>query len=156
MKLYTDKMSKDAASDILGWRYDEPYDFYNNELSPEAGNEMLEGLYFSVFDIDKRLIGFFCLGIAAQVPNDIYTYSQAYMDTGIGMRPEYTGQGNGTSFLTFVLSYIDNNFEILPKRLTVAKFNQRAICLYKNSDSARKLNLVKGRRSLSPWLRAMH
>lgn len=144
MKLYIDKMSIDVASDILGWTYDEPYDFYNNELNPEAVSEMLKGSYFSVLDIDKRLIGFFCLGSAAQVPNDLYIYSQDYIDIGIGMRPEYTGQGNGTSFLTVVLSYINNTFENLPKRLTVAKFNQRAIRLYEKFGFSQEIEFSKG------------
>ena len=144
MKLYIDKMSIDLAIDILGWTYDEPYDFYNNELSPEAVNEMLEDSYFAVFDIDKWLVGFFCLGSTAQVPNDLYTYSQHYIDIGIGMRPEYTGQGNGTSFLTVVLSYINNTYGNLPKRLTVAKFNYRAIHLYEKFGFSQEVEFIKG------------
>ncbi|MNC13978.1 hypothetical protein D3C75_617410 [compost metagenome] len=142
--MYIDRINALIASDILSWKYDEPYDFYNNEFSPEAVNEMLKDSYLGVFDTEKRLVGFFCLGSAAQVPNDKYTYSKQYIDIGIGMRPEYTGQGNGFSFLAFVLSYINKTYGNTPKRLTVAKFNLRAIRLYEKFSFHRESEFVKG------------
>jgi ribosomal-protein-alanine N-acetyltransferase len=144
MKLYIDKMSADAASDILGWTYDEPYDLYNNEPTPETVNEMLADSYFAVFDTGKGLVGFFCVGSTAQVPNDFYPYSQNFIDIGIGMRPELTGQGYGASFFTVVLSYINKTFGNLPKRLTVAKFNHRAIRLYEKFGFSQEVEFNKG------------
>lgn len=44
------------------------------------------------------MIGFFCVGSPAQVPNDKYTYSQDFIDVGLGMKPELTGQGMGLYF----------------------------------------------------------
>ena len=147
MKLY--KMSADVASDILGWTYDELYDFYNNELTPEAVSEMLTDSYFAVLDTGKGLVGFFCVGKSAQVPNDLYTYSQGFIDIGIGMRPELTGQGFGTSFFTVILSHINKTFENLPKRLTVAKFNHRAIRLYEKFGFSQEVEFIKGPLNLS-------
>ncbi|WP_340008958.1 GNAT family N-acetyltransferase [Paenibacillus sp. FSL K6-0276] len=144
MELHIDKTSTDAATDILNWRYDPPYDFYNNEQSSEAISEMLAESYFSVFDENKELVGFFCAGSSAQVPNESYTYSQRFIDIGIGMRPEFTGQGNGTLFFTAVLSQIDTMFEKRSKRLTVAKFNDRAIRLYEKLGFSREAEFVKG------------
>lgn len=144
MKLYMEKLNADAARDILSWRYEQPYDFYNNEQTPEAISEMLAESYFSVFDDHKELVGFFCVGSSAQVPNEIYTYSQGFIDIGLGMRPEFTGQGNGTLFFTAVLSQIDKMFEISSKRLTVAKFNDRAIRLYEKKGFCREAEFVKG------------
>lgn len=46
MELYVEKLNADAAKDILSWQYDPPYDFYNNELTPEAISEMLEEAFF--------------------------------------------------------------------------------------------------------------
>ncbi|WP_405173962.1 GNAT family N-acetyltransferase [Paenibacillus sp. FSL H8-0260] len=144
MELYVEKLNADAAKDILSWQYDPPYDFYNNELTPEAISEMLEEAFFSVLDADKQLIGFFCVGSPAQVPNDKYTYSQDFIDVGLGMKPELTGQGNGTLFFTTVLNYINERCEEKPKRLTVAKFNDRAIRLYEKLGFSREAEIVKG------------
>lgn len=55
MKLYMEKLNADDATDILSWRYEQPYDFYNNEQTPEAISEMLAESYFSVFDDSKEL-----------------------------------------------------------------------------------------------------
>ncbi|WP_339315349.1 GNAT family N-acetyltransferase [Paenibacillus sp. FSL R10-2734] len=144
MELFIDKMSESAAKDILSWRYDPPYDFYNNEQTPEAISEMLAESYFSVFDDNKKLVGFFCVGSSGQVPNEFYTYSQGLIDIGLGMRPEFTGQGKGTLFFTAVLSQIDKMFGKSSKRLTVAKFNDRAIRLYERSGFSREAEFVKG------------
>jgi [ribosomal protein S18]-alanine N-acetyltransferase len=144
MELHMDKVSTDVAIDILSWRHDQPYDFYNNEQTPEAISEMLAESYFSVFDDHKEVVGFFCAGSSAQVPNEIYTYSQGFIDIGLGMRPEFTGQGNGTLFFTAVLSQIDKMLGISSKRLTVAKFNDRAIRLYEKMGFSREAEFIKG------------
>ncbi|OZQ61046.1 hypothetical protein CA600_26320 [Paenibacillus sp. VTT E-133280] len=144
MKLYMEKLNADAARDILSWRYEQPYDFYNNEQTPEAISEMLADSYFSVFDDNKELVGFFCTGSSAQVPNESYTYSQGFIDIGLGMRPEFTGQGNGTLLFTAVLSQIDSMVGKSSKRLTVAKFNDRAIRLYEKKGFNREAEFAKG------------
>lgn len=46
------------------------------------------------------------------------------------MKPESTGQGRGKEFLSFVLSSIAEIHNRQSFRLTVAKFNERAIRLY--------------------------
>lgn len=138
------KMSEVEATEILGWTYRAPYDFYNNTYSPEAVKEMIEGSYYTVFAADKGIIGFFCTGSAAQVPNDSYSYSDDYMDIGIGMKPEYTGQGNGRSFLAAVFSELQISYENQPKRLTVAKFNRRAQSLYEKFGFRMKHEFSKG------------
>ncbi|MNO89482.1 hypothetical protein D3C76_809660 [compost metagenome] len=144
MELYMEKMSTDAAIDILSWRYDQPYDFYNNEYTPEAISEMLAETFFSVLDDAEELIGFFCVGSSAQVPNELYTYSQGFIDIGLGMRPELTGQGNGTLFFTAVLNEMDKMFGNSSQRLTVAKFNERALRLYEKLGFRREAEFVKG------------
>ncbi|SFT09826.1 GNAT family N-acetyltransferase [Paenibacillus sp. BC26] len=144
MLLYIGEINADVARDILDWKYGPPYDFYNNELSSESLDEFLSGSYFAVCDRNQGLIGFFCVGISAQVPNDSYTYSPAFTDLGIGMRPDYTGQGKGTSFLSFVLSSMEKSYGSLPKRLTVATFNKRAIHLYEKFGFCRESEFIKG------------
>lgn len=53
------------------------------------------------------------------------------------MNPKMVGKGNGFELCSFILRYIEKNYIGSPIRLTVAKFNQRAIHLYE------KLGFVK-------------
>jgi ribosomal-protein-alanine N-acetyltransferase len=144
MRLYTEKMNEHVSRDVLSWKYDEPYDFYNNELTPEAVSEMLDDSYFAVCDLEKGIVGFFCIGNSAQVPNNLYNYSKNFTDIGLGIKPELTGKGYGASFFPVVLSYIIETFGNVPIRLTVAKFNQRAIRLYKKFGSRQEAEFIKG------------
>ncbi|MBK3494698.1 GNAT family N-acetyltransferase [Viridibacillus sp. YIM B01967] len=124
-------MSIDLAKEILSWRYEAPYDFYNNDLDTDTLRELLENPYYSVIDNSGELVGFFCIGQSAQVPSGskFGTYSEEMIDIGIGMKPGLTGKGYGSTFFSFVLNHIQDE-NCIPIRLTVAKFNQRAIHLY--------------------------
>ena len=132
MKLYSRQMTKEFAVDILSWRYDPPYDLYNNMATNDAIQELLTEGYRAVVDGKGQLIGFYCSGQAAQVPpgRKAGAYTESAVDVGIGMQPKLTGQGNGYLFFSFVLNdlagfYPNSNF-----RLTVANFNKRAIKVY--------------------------
>lgn len=132
-------MNEESAKDILSWKYVKPYDFYNNEITDENMKEILNGTYYAVINDNKQIIGFFCIGENAQVPagERIGAYSVDSIDIGLGMNPTLVGKGNGFTFCSFILSYIEENYNGIPIRLTVAKFNQRAIRLYE------KLGFVK-------------
>lgn len=119
------KMTRANAHTIQSWTYEPPYDFYNQTPSEEGLEELMA--YKAVHD-QEELIGFFCLGQFAQVPNTTYTYSTTYTDIGCGMRPDLTGQGKGREFLECVMYEAERIGK--PLRLTVATFNGRAIHLY--------------------------
>ncbi|QHT63114.1 GNAT family N-acetyltransferase [Paenibacillus lycopersici] len=146
MNLRANRMSAEEASEIAGWTYEAPYEFYNNEPSPAMIRELMSEPYFTVYDAAAGPVpvGFFCSGNAAQVPNDAYPYSADYVDIGIDMRPDLTGKGNGGPFLAFVLEQIGQSFGERPFRLTVARFNQRAIRLYERFGFSRRHEFVKG------------
>lgn len=126
------RMDKQTALKILGWKYEEPYDFYNNEVSEEALGELLDGSYQAVFE-DGELFGFLCAGKSAQVPSGVPAgvYPEGFMDIGIGMHPEGTGQGQGRRFFGYAVSIVQDCYPDFALRLTVAAFNKRAIHLYK-------------------------
>ncbi|WP_254438537.1 GNAT family N-acetyltransferase [Paenibacillus sp. DCT19] len=124
------EMTVGFAEEILHWKYEQPYDFYDNELSLEALDELLNSSYYVLLDIHDELIGFMCMGSSAQVPNETYVYGENYIDLGIGMNPELTGKGQGASFFSSVLNFIVDRFDHSSYRLTVAAFNQTAIHLY--------------------------
>ncbi|WP_053362395.1 GNAT family N-acetyltransferase [Bacillus sp. FJAT-27251] len=146
MPLIIGNMSKEFAEEILNWQYDAPYDFYNNKLTADGLKEMLENQYYAVLDQNDKLFGFFCIGDAAKVPIGIQLggYSEEFIDIGIGMKPELTGQGYGNTFFSFILGHIQDNFNDGPIRLTVAKFNQRAIHLYEKFGFVKKMEFKKG------------
>ena len=132
MKLSIEQMNEELANEILNWKYDKPYDFYNNEVTDEALQELLDGTYYALVDELKELIGFFCIGNSAQVPigNRFGVYVDEYVDMGLGMNPNLVGKGNGFKFCSYIMNFIKENYQDTPIRLTVAKFNRRAIHLY--------------------------
>ena len=131
MRFFIKEMNENYAVDIVSWKYDAPYDFYDNELSDESIKEILENPYYSIVNDKDELVGFFCTGATAQVPkgHDYGAYLDKCIDVGIGMKPELTGKGFGAEFFTFILNHIQEKNH-LPLRLTVAKFNTRATHLY--------------------------
>jgi [ribosomal protein S18]-alanine N-acetyltransferase len=135
MKLETMDMTEEIAKQILQWKYDAPYDLYNNQLTNEGIRELLECGYMAIADDNKRLVGFYCTGNAAQVPAGhlIEAYREEMIDIGLGMKPDLTGRGLGSMLLSYILKRVEESFgTTLPIRLTVATFNTRAIRLYEN------------------------
>ncbi|KGR84350.1 GNAT family N-acetyltransferase [Lysinibacillus odysseyi] len=139
MKLRVAQMDEMKAAEILGWRYEAPYDFYNNEYTAEGRAELLSGSYRALEDENDKLVGFFCTGAPAQVPigKKHGMYKEDAIDMGLGLHPALTGKGEGLSFCTFIVEQIEKLHPRLPIRLTVAAFNKRAIHLYE------KLGFVK-------------
>jgi [ribosomal protein S18]-alanine N-acetyltransferase len=146
MELIVRNMTQGYARQVLTWKYEAPYDFYNNEESSESLNELLENPYYAVLNTDEALVGFFCVGSAAQVPfgSTVGAYSEALTDIGIGMNPSLTGQGYGAPFFSFILSTIKETYKVDSIRLTVAKFNQRAIHLYMKLGFEKKMEFTRG------------
>lgn len=130
-QLLVKEMNQKFAEEIINWTYEPPYDFYNNELSEESLQELLNNEYRAVVDSENNLVGFYCVGNSAQVPmgRQFGAYSKQYPDIGLGMKPNLTGKGKGSQFFSFILDEIQKEHS-LPIRLTVAKFNERAIRLY--------------------------
>lgn len=144
MKLTTIKMDEGFASQILNWRYDPPYDFYNNEHDAEATKELLAGNYSVVVNDYAKLIGFYCAGSSAQVPAGakVGAYTEDIIDVGLGIAPTLTGNGNGFIFFSFVLDSLYKTYGNVPVRLTVTKFNQRAIHLYKKFGFVKEMEFT--------------
>ena len=130
MKYFVQEMTNAYARKVLSWRYEPPYDLYNQEEYAEGLTELMNGSYLIITDSFHQLIGFYCTGISAQVPkgHEFSVYDEPYLDFGLGLRPDLTGLGNGQDFFGFILQHIYGN----NLRLTVASFNERAIRLYKN------------------------
>lgn len=147
MKLVLVDMDDALALEILNWRYDPPYDFYNNEQDAETIKELLEDNYFAVMKDDCELIGFYCAGSSAQVPAGVQVgaYLEDDIDVGVGMAPALTGKGNGVTFFSFVLESLYKTYGNVPVRLTVATFNNRAIRLYENFGFVKEIEFATDR-----------
>ncbi|TKC19011.1 GNAT family N-acetyltransferase [Robertmurraya kyonggiensis] len=146
MILEIKSMNEEFAIEILDWKYEPPYDFYNNESDPQSLKELMENSYYVVVDNNKKIVGYFCIGDSAKVPIGVQfgAYNEELIDIGIGMNPSLTGKGYGATFFSFILSFIEENFLRVPFRLTVAKFNQRAIHLYEKFGFEKEMEFDRG------------
>lgn len=112
------------ALDLPTWRYPPPYDCY--DLSEADPNDLLRPeLDFHAVELDGRLIGFRSFGPDGRVPG--WSYDDAALDTGGGLRPELTGQGLGGPVIAAGLAYGERRRRPRAWRMTIATFNLRAL-----------------------------
>lgn len=144
MQLKVENMTEKYAIEVLCWKYEKPYDYYNNVLTSGAILELVSYRYYVVLDGDRKIIGYFCIGKPARVPNENFNkaYIEDCVDIGIGMKPELTGKGFGTIFFQKVLEFVEEMYE-KDIRLTVATFNKRAIRLYEKFHFKKKSHFEK-------------
>jgi L-amino acid N-acyltransferase YncA len=124
------------AEKIVTWKYENEYAMYSFSKSNEDIQELMNGEYFSVLDELERVVGFICCGESARVPGgtSIGLYQEeGYLDIGLGLDPDLTGQKIGSVFLKQSLAFLQNQFKSSQFRLVVASFNERAIKVYERS-----------------------
>lgn len=118
-------MTSDFAIDIVSWRYQPPYDYYDMVGgTPEFLTDPANG-YFALVNDTGELIGFRSFGPDGRVPGG--SYDSAALDTGGGLRPDLTGQGLGRRAIGVGLEFGRQRFAPSAFRITVAAFNQRAL-----------------------------
>jgi [ribosomal protein S18]-alanine N-acetyltransferase len=126
-------MDADSAGKIVGWRYPGSYSLYDLADEEDIRDEMLNGTYYSAADETGEIVGFFCFGASAQVPEGkrqgLYE-DGGLLDIGLGMKPGLCGRGRGLAFLQSGMAWAGQQFQPGGFRLTVAAFNQRAIAVY--------------------------
>ncbi|UTF53932.1 GNAT family N-acetyltransferase [Natronosalvus rutilus] len=114
-----------AAEKIAEWRYEPPYDFYNLDADPEDYAAFMDPsnweTKFAVEDGDGTLVGFFDL-----------TPRNQFVEVGLGMHPDLTGQGLGRTFVEAGLRHARDDLEADVFELAVATFNDRAISVYED------------------------
>ena len=82
--------------------------------------------YFSVFNEDSKLIGYFGL---RKIRKRLFRDSEL----GIVFDPNYVNNGYGTETITSLLDYYFNHMNMKTLYLDVAKFNKRALQCYKKA-----------------------
>jgi ribosomal-protein-alanine N-acetyltransferase len=114
------------AAVVADWHYEPPYDYYDFRKDPEDLAELFdadvrEGDYHSVYR-DGELVGFFSF----KVHDDV-------VEIGLGLRPDLTGAGLGSSFVQAGLDHAAKAFRPRELMLDVALFNERARKVYERA-----------------------
>lgn len=131
-------LSEGHANEIITWNYQAPYDKYTIS-DEEDKKELLDGSYYGVLQ-EGELIGYFCYGVNAQVPNKIGAYDDTVLtDIGLGMRPDLCGLGRGNDFLDAGMKFGRDALGIKGYRLSVISRNERAIRLYEKKGFEKTL-----------------
>jgi RimJ/RimL family protein N-acetyltransferase len=127
------RITPEFAQEITTWTYDPPYERYDMSEDHIQGLLNPDYRYHVVFDRDQILLGFCCFGEDARVPGGTYTILEPdILDVGVGMHPEFTGQGFGKEFVGFILNFAFQAFHPESFRVTVAAFNLRSIKTFKS------------------------
>ena len=128
-------ITRSDAEEISGWRYPEPYSSYDGNPSSVPGLLDPRYNYHAVFDSTGDLVGYFCFGADATIPEGRKRglYGDDALDVGLGMRPDLTGGGRGLEFVRAGLRFAGEEFSPPAFRLTVAAFNRRAVAVYERA-----------------------
>ena len=132
LKFIFEPMSQQQACAVAGWKYEGIYAFYDWSADADDLAELLDpqrredGGYLSVLDDAGSLIGFYG-----------FTSKESTAEFGLGLRPDLTGQGLGTAFLSAGLEHIRESCAPTTFKLQVAAFNERAIKVYERAGFQR-------------------
>lgn len=128
MKLTIIPLSRSGIEAITSWRYEPPYDIYNLAHPPSAEAvgyfQNPAFAYHEIQDEAGEIVGFCSFGADGQVPGG--DYSQEALDIGMGMRPDLTGQGLGSTVAATVVDFAVAQYAPSMLRVTIAAFNHRA------------------------------
>lgn len=123
-------MSQEDAEAIAAWRYRDEYSFYDWTSDPDDLAELLDpqarASEYVAVDGHGTLIGFF----------QYKRSDDTTLDIGLGLHPDWTGRGLGSSFLEAGLDYARRRFGPEQFTLSVASFNCRAITVYERAGFA--------------------
>jgi [ribosomal protein S18]-alanine N-acetyltransferase len=132
-------MDEASTYKFVAWRYEPPYDIYNlgNPPTEEDIQYFLDpqNTYHSITDESGNLLAFCSFGADGQVPGG--DYSADALDIGLGVRPDLTGQGDGSLFVDAVIGFARDTFAPTVLRVTVAEFNQRALRVWEKAGFRR-------------------
>ena len=126
-KYVKDSMNDGYARDICSWKYEGEYSIYN---LPSYSESVEKGYGITKKENRDNYICYTCNDkVIAYVKMKEMPNKKIFM--GIGLRPDYCGQGQGNYFLKDSIQEIKNKFPNYSIYLEVRSFNQRAIKAYK-------------------------
>jgi ribosomal-protein-alanine N-acetyltransferase len=120
------KVINSDVEDMLTWKYEGVYSFFDNDAFEGKINYVKsfpnDNNVYSIYNDKNELVG-----NCAFYLNDKVTFS-------IQMRPNLTSQGKGKVFLKAIIEFAKGRYNLKSLGLSVLKFNERAIRLYKSLD----------------------
>jgi ribosomal-protein-alanine N-acetyltransferase len=124
-------MAQADAEAVAGWRYPEPFSFYDWTADEDDLAELLDAdlrgeAFFAVEDDEGQLVGYFSFKLEGRT-----------LVVGLGLRPDLTGRGLGGGFFAAGLDYGRERFAPERFSLAVATFNERAIRVYERAGFER-------------------
>jgi RimJ/RimL family protein N-acetyltransferase len=119
VKVTIEPASAETFAAMAAWRYEAPYDFYDDDREPVLNPER----FFAALGEDGTLVGFFYFE----------EKSGGVLEIGLGLRPDLTGRGLGGEFLLRGLDFARTQFQPTQIVLNVAAFNERAIKVYERA-----------------------
>jgi ribosomal-protein-alanine N-acetyltransferase len=127
MQFRVKAMDEGYAQAVANWHYEGIYAFYDMDQDLEDLEELLtpdnwRDKFYAVVNEGGELVGFF-----------YFEQEDEAVVIGLGLKPEYTGQGLGQAFVEAGLAYAKQKFDPTTFRLSVATFNHRAIKVYERS-----------------------
>ena len=140
MKLTFQLLKEEHALAIVTWCYTPPYDCYN--LAVHTVKENLyylldsENAFYAILNSQGELEGYCSFGLDGQVPGG--DYRVAALDTGIGIRPDLTGQRRGEQYAQAVMKYGAERYGAQKLRVSIAEFNIRAQHVWEKLEFERR------------------
>ncbi len=135
-------LAEEHVAQILGWRYEPPYDIYNMGEKPPDSDELTEAIeYFLQSEYHfqailrqptAELVGFCSFGSDGQVAGG--DYSETAVDIGMGLHPTLTGRGLGEMFVGAAVDFAQKRFVPPRLRVTIAEFNRRAQIVWQRHE----------------------
>jgi len=126
-------IDESSARAILNWRYEPPYDFYNN-LEEDSLQHLLhpQNNFYKIVDENSELVGYCSFGQDGQVTDGDYHHEA--LDVGMGVRPDLTGRGEGVEYANAVLKFAESLLKPKAFRVTIAAFNKRALQVWQKLE----------------------
>jgi RimJ/RimL family protein N-acetyltransferase len=146
-------MTEDDAREMLSWHYEPPYTMYSMDTvseddMPDEIAYLLnaENHFYAIYNDQNEMVGHCVFHAEARVRGD--GYAEDALDVGIGMRPDMTGQGQGTAITAQVLNFAKQQYAPSLYRATIAAWNKRAqvVCLKNGFRKVREFDSDDGRR----------
>ncbi|MBX0357950.1 GNAT family N-acetyltransferase [Halobacillus sp. Nhm2S1] len=137
MKVQWTPITQQDAEEIAGWKYPDPYNFYDMTADEEdlelfVNPEKRSPHTYSAH-VNGELIGFMTLDLSHHPTIDI----------GLGMHPDEAGKGKGESFVNSCLSFAAERCQAAAFTLSVATFNKRAIAVYERVGFIKKQTFMQ-------------
>jgi ribosomal-protein-alanine N-acetyltransferase len=131
----------DADADaVASWRYPPPYDVYDASEDPSIDPEMRDRerwgvTWFAARDAGSGALAGFLELVASD--SDPEVGGQVEVEVGLGLRPDLTGRGLGTSFVEAALAFARERWQPGSFTLDVFPWNERAIRCYERAGFVR-------------------